>query len=461
MDRSMLPELRELAAEWDGVPLTEASSGIERELAAEDLGWVRLGHTGGDTISDASRISTVKRARTYYVADPLAKQGIRLWTDYTFGRGLTFSSEDGSVQKALEKIWKDPANRSVFSAQGQRKSSDKGLVEGEVFFALFIGEGTKVRRIDPLEITEILSDPDDIEDVKLYKREWTDAQGHPHTEYYRSTTNPNGEPWKDKEGTERTPTVDALVYHLALNTIEQRGNSILTPALDWIKEYRRFLASRMAVVLALARFAWKSKIKGGAASVEGAKAQHDETTPEAGSWLFENMGMDTQPIKADTGASDAYQDGRMIKLQICAAVGIPEQYFGDISTGNLATAKTVELPLLKQFQSYQQIWADAYRDMFAVILDTDVFIDIDFPEIAPRDAASAIKAIMDLVATFPQFGASEEVQTVALTNIGLNNIPEVLEKLGGMPVGERMSYLAKVAALVQALRDSKVIEEKR
>ncbi|KKL65463.1 hypothetical protein LCGC14_2154710, partial [marine sediment metagenome] len=61
---------------------------------------------------------------------------------------------------------------------------------------------------------------------------------------------------------------DVQVYHLTYNTIGQRGLPLLLPAIDWIKQYRRFLASRVAIMLALARFAWKTKTKGGQTAVD-------------------------------------------------------------------------------------------------------------------------------------------------------------------------------------------------
>jgi len=414
--------------------IREATRTIEDELKLEDKGWINLSIGAADIIPAAERIVNLRLSQLYYAKDPLAKQAIRLWTDYTFGSGMTWQTEDDNAKKALDGFWDDRANRGVLSARGQRKSSDKLLVDGEVFFAIFLGANgeAKIRRINPLEIAEIITDKDDIEKVLYYRRKWTDRQGSAHETIYRDVTNKEGEAGLDATGGAVKHDDDALIYHLAYNTTGQRRNPLLLPALDWIKYYRKFLTSRIAIMLALARFALRTQVKGGQAAVDAIRAKTHEQEIAAGSHLIENLGAETTVMKQETGASAAYQDGRMIKLQIAAAVGIPEQYFGDISIGNLATAKTVELPMMKMFQSYQQIWADAYRDIDEVILEHNGvapdkwYIDRDFPAIAPEDVAQAAKSLVDILTVMPEFAYSPDVQQVALMILGINDPAEVL-----------------------------------
>jgi len=229
----------------------------------------------------------------------------------------------------------------------------------------------------------------------------------------------------------------------------------LLPALDWIRQYRRFLASRIAVMLALARFAIRTKVSGGQAAVDAIKAKTHEKEIAAGSHLVENLGAETTVMKQESGAASAYQDARMIRLQICSAVGIPEQYFGDISTGNLATAKTVELPLQKMFQSYQKVWDDVYQDIDEVVLAHNQipperwYVDRDFPPIAPADVAQAAEALSLILTVMPEFASSPDVQQVALMTLGIDDTAAVLDA---------MSKEAKInpnVALAKALRQFK------
>ncbi|MCK4580720.1 MAG: hypothetical protein KAU10_05165, partial [Dehalococcoidia bacterium] len=241
----------------------EATQTVEDLLRLEDTGWTNFSQQHV-IISDTDRINNLKLSRLYALKDPLGKQSIRLWTDYSFGRGIAWSvpEEEKATREVLEAFWGAAANRSVLAPTGQRMGSNKLLIDGEVFFAIFLGaEGkAKIRRIHPLEIAEIITDPEDIENVLYYRRTWTDRQGSSHETIYRDITNIEGESGKSLTGATIERNDDALIYHLAYNTTEQRGNPLLLPALDWIKLYRRFLGSRIAIMLALAKFAWKAKV---------------------------------------------------------------------------------------------------------------------------------------------------------------------------------------------------------
>ena len=171
--------LRELEPRDElGLIVMEAAKEVEDILALEDRGWINLSATTGDVITGPERIANLKLSRLYATKNPLAKQAIRLWTDYTFGLGMTShapkekgATEESKTEGARKAFWESQANQAVLSARGQRKSSDKLLIDGEVFFAIFLAkEDTKIRRIDPLEITEIITDSDDVEDVRYYRR---------------------------------------------------------------------------------------------------------------------------------------------------------------------------------------------------------------------------------------------------------------------------------------------------
>lgn len=417
--------------------LKEATTSVENELLEEDQGWIRLG-ANTDIIDATTRLNIVQKSRVYCARDPMAKQSLRLWNDYSFGTGTSWSvpEENKKTKEVLEAFWLNKMNASVLAPRGQRKCSEKVLTDGEIFFAIFLNkQGSSIRSIDPLEITEFITDPDDRENIRLFKREWSDVQGGHHADYYPSWLNIKRESAKDSSGHDIKPTQEALIYPMSINTTGQRGIPLIYPALDWIPQYRRFLASRIAVMLALARFAWRHKVKGGTAAVATVKGAVNEKTPAAGSSLVENEAVNTEQLKTDSGANQAYQDGRMIKLQICAAVGIPEQYYGDIATGNLATAKTVELPMLKMFQSYQQLWKDAYNDINGIILDYNnipkdkQYVDFDFPAIAPEDAVVVAQAIAQIVTAFPSLADSHDVIQQALIALGINDPAKVLEEL--------------------------------
>jgi len=443
-----------------GKVFKEAYKSVEDVFASEDKGWVNLTKLSQkDEFSMDQKRSIIKRSRYYAQIDPMATQALRLWSDYTLGTGIIRKAEDEKVKKILDDFWDARINKPVLSCKGQRKNSYKLLTDGNVYFALFLGAEGKVtvRRIDPLEITDVITNPDDKEDVRYYKREWINTQGKSVKAYYRSWQNIKDEGVLDSKGKLIKKTEEALIYHMER---EPNGLPLLLPAMDWIKLYRQFLAARVAVILALARFAWKTKVPSGA--VSKIKTKTDQTKPDAGSWLIENMGSDTQPIKTDTGASGAYQDGRMLKLMICAAVGITEQYFGDISIGSLATAQTVELPMVKMFNSYQTLWLEAYEDISNMVLEynhideEDRVFDFDLPAITPEESSAIAKNIAALIPQIPRLADSDDVLQQALMSMGIKDVEQALKNI----TDNKESLTTSM--LIRTLRNFKEeIEEKK
>ena len=150
----------------------------------------------------------------------------------------------------------------------------------------------------------------------------------------------------------------------------------------------------------------------------------------------------------------------MLRLQVVATSGFPEQYFGDISTGNLATAKTVELPVQKMITANQETWASVYDDIDQIILEhnnvpeDNRYVDRDFPAITPEDAVALSTAIKEMLPLFPQFADSNDVQQQALMIMGIKNANDVLEQLGGTqesqgnPIAKAVKYLQETKELI-------------
>jgi len=445
-----------------GKVFKEAYKSVEDIFASEDKGWINMSKLiQKGEYTEEQKKSIIKRSRYYAQIDPMATQALRLWSDYTLGTGIIRKVDDKheNVKKILDDFWDARINKPVLSCKGQRKNSYKLLTDGNVYFALFLGAEGKVtvRRIDPLEITDVITNPDDKEDIRYYKREWTNTQGKSVKAYYRSWQNIKDEGVLDSKGKLIKMTEEALIYHMER---EPNGLPLLLPAMDWIKLYRQFLAARVAVILALARFAWKTKVPSGA--VSKIKTKTDQTKPDAGSWLIENMGSDTQPIKTDTGASGAYQDGRMLKLMICAAVGITEQYFGDISIGSLATAQTVELPMVKMFNSYQTLWLEAYEDISNMVLEynnipeEERVFDFDLPAITPEESSAVAKNIAALIPQIPRLADSDDVLQQALMSMGIKDVEQALKNI----TDNKESLTTSM--LIRTLRNFKEeIEEKK
>lgn len=426
--------------------LKEVISQAELELAVDDRGWIGGPHKLAGEMDERTRLQRIAESRVYWRCEPLSKQGVRLWTNYCFGNGMTYKAEDPAVQKKLDAFCKNRRNRHIMNAAGQQRSSKKLLVDGDVFFGIVNRQ--VVRYVDPVQVT-MITDPDDDERVLCYRRETKDQKVFYYADWAlddagRALAEQQKDPIRQ---TSIKLNDDTLIYHHAFDPLGKWGNGLLSSVGDWTRENRRFMQARVSLTQALAKFAWKTKVKGGQAVINDVKtrmqsslvaggyAQGVERNPvnaPGGNWL-ENYGIDTTPMPRATGAGDAKEDSNALKLMFCAGTGIMLHYLGDPSTGNLATATAMELPMLKQFAAYQQQWTDAYRDIFSIILEEDpdtepALIDIDLPPILAADLTEQADFIQKTASVFPEMKVPEVLQML-LTSLGVNNLAEVMKSI--------------------------------
>jgi hypothetical protein len=447
--------------------LSESFSRADIELALDDKGWLNTSKLSGLATEDEDqvRIMNVAKSRLYWRKDPLSKQSVRIWTDYSLGTGITFQSEDAGIQDKINAFVKDRRNRAVMSSRGQRKSSKKVLIDGEVYFVIFTGDdGSKVIRwVDPMQITDIITDPQDSEHILGYRRKiparMIGGQSFPEKVIYYAdwTSDETDRSLAEQQtfyGSEKVVFQDdAVVYHAPFDDIGKRGNGLLFPVIDWTREHRRFMEARVAITQALSKYAFKLTAKGGEKSLNAIKAKLQSTyastaasvtekNPQqapGGTWA-QNQALDLAAAPRATGGSDAKNDGDQLKLMVCAGTGVFLHYYGDPSTGNLATATAMELPMQKMFESYQEFWKDVYKDIFTIVCDEnsrdgideqvdDLDITITLPPIVHDDLTALGQGLNSIAALWPEIAESDEIFSEVLASMEVPNINEVLPAL--------------------------------
>lgn len=378
--------------------MREAVVDIRRQL--EDARWLPVGTTSDrlQGLEDApgERRDVVQRVRRMRRKNPLAKRGAQLLQDYVFGQGVSLRPNNKAmVARIVDEFWENPVNEAVFTSVGaMRRVADRVFTDGEHFLLLFPDEeeGTlELGRIDCQLVDDPITDPDNDAIVRWWKvrlpikkfdwstGEW-DLQTSDDVVYYRHWTND-----RTDFGPPASKVRDGLVYHLAINVQAHRGESELAAALDWVNAHRRFMEDRATLNRAAAMFAWKKKRKGGAADIaaEVTRLQSSIATgglgggvernpPGAtGSTLVENEASTTEWVKTDTGGQAASADERTLRMMAGSGMGgIPNHYYGDEANANLATATSMELPLLKNYEDWQTMFAGAIRDLIDFALST-------------------------------------------------------------------------------------------
>jgi hypothetical protein len=138
-----------------------------------------------------------------------------------------------------------------------------------------------------------------------------------------------------------------------------------------------FMDARVDIMAASAAFVMKRKVKGTPQQLERmanqalsrrsvlGMSQDPEMGamlgPKAGGVLTENDAVEHSDFNINTNAPAAAQDAQMIRSQISAATRWPASYLGDASQSNLATATSLELPVLKTVEARQEMFESVVR----------------------------------------------------------------------------------------------------
>ena len=462
------------------VILEEAAGQRIPEL--NEPGWTDMFAQGSaQSLTNLKRDEVNAQAVRYYYTDPTAQHMIRLHNAYTFGRGVSIHASDPEVNATLEAFWNNPRNRvSLSSAKAQWKQNRDLQLKGELFFIFYTSTLTgavTIRTIKPEEITKITYAPGDAEMPLYFVREFNDKQGKKITwnipDYRFADV---GNRLKYLDGSRNT---EACMMHVIAEEFDGRGISSLTPSIPWIKALKGFMEDRATLSLALATFAFRQKVKGNRQALERLAAQWGEyeTTLRYGyndtrerrqgaNTLIENEAATLEQFKTDSGASNAYQDMRMFRQQAGIGASIFEHYLGDPSTGNLATATAMELPMLKVFEFGQQAWTEVFTDITGFVIRQAIRfaslqgkgkVDIDFSGGAPLwSVIPAKSADLNVDIVFPPVVQRD----IAVWSSALAQIGQIEQALGQMLVPADQK--AQIALSLFGVRDiSGTLEEMR
>lgn len=401
------------------------------ELELEDEGWQRLGRDGQRefTVEGVKRIAGI--SRLMFLKNPLINRAVTIQAYYVWAQGVTITSEDEATQDLITAFLEDTANQAELTSHQARTMKEQDLqCLGNLFFVLFSNQSTgavQVRTIPLDEITEIISDPEDSKTPWFYKREWTAtatnigtgvSAAKSQTAYYPDIRySPLDSGRVDTIGGK--PVVwDSPVYHVRVGGLSDMrfGVPETYAAIDWAKAYKSFLEDWATIVRSYAKFAWNLNTTGGAKAVAAAKTRlgttvstsRTETNPTTVGSVFVGSGAEMTPIKT-SGATTSAEDGRRLLLMVASAFGLPETFFGDVATGNLATAKSLDRPTELKFRDRQELW----RSVLDTILQYAVAksrraangglriagvqkaqITIKFPPILEHDVAATVQAIV-------------------------------------------------------------------
>ena len=420
----------------------------------QHLGYQQIAAWGDKEPTEQDRRREVENARWFYQWDPVTGQAITLWTDFGFGQVITITPDDSAAQDDWAEFWTATRNRPMLGARKIHLLSDTLLTDGELFLVFFTartGGETTLRRIDSLEITKVVTDPDDKFRSLYYQRDFQTGEQHtPTTVYYpdwQATPDQLSRaklPTGATKAEEQRPGTGVVVLHVAINERDGRGWPITTRGAPWSKAYWDFLQDRAAVSRKVAMYVDKLNVKGGSRAIDVVKnalqsslvnnesSWETNPIPAAGSDWLENEAIKRERLPMGSGAGDARIDGMTIVSQAGIGMGITSPaYLGrPDAMQNRAVAQELALPMIRRWNRYQLLWGSVWRDVAEIVLgaksrktevdvstDASIEIELDILSKAVIDAKAA-GLIPEREATLillkrPEFGIDNADEIVA------------------------------------------------
>ena len=417
-DQGFFTRLRETVEDRTGYTLRQQDevryleeAEVERRALSKELdmlGWTVLDHVAGqpNEVRPEERRKMARQAEMVWIRDPQAGAAVDLINDFVFGRGVPKPrAKDPEVQKVLDEVWDDPDNKLALTTYDAQIALGTTLsLTGNLFFVFFEGEDGKVKLglLDQALVEGAVRDPDNRLRILYYiavhrVQEWdyeTDApkpladlgaaDGKRALRYYEHLT--NVEMLEDEGVKVKKPPSSKLgegkIYHVTVNRHSEMTFGIppMRRLIKWFAAYNDFMSARVDMAQAAAAFVMKRKVKGtpdqlakmAAKAVSRQSSLAGGTTsgepsmsgPKPAAVLNENELVSHENFALNTNSAQAQQDAQMIRAQISAGTRFPQAYYGDAANSSLATATSLELPILKAIEARQELFEGVFRALF-------------------------------------------------------------------------------------------------
>lgn len=486
---------------WTVEQLQESVRMLELALRTEDWRLLSVEAQQEFTVEGMRQIREM--ARLMHLKNPVIKRGVDLQALYVWALGVSISGRDARINQVVQEFLEDERNEATLTTHQARMKREKELqLDANLFFRFFVNQQTgrvRVRTVSVDDVVDIVMNPEDREEPWFYGcRVWgreaavpaagkqagvagADTAGerlewYPDWRFTPRSKRGYAEKLAKRGHGKGTINWDTPVYHVAVNQRGRWGISEVYAALDWSLAFKRFLEDLATVWRALARWSAKLTTKGGKRGVAAAKSKLattlatgvEETNPPpvTGSVFIGGEGTALEPFRT-AGATMSAEDGRRLFLMAIASLGFPETFYGDVSVGTLATAKSLDRPTELRVHNRQALWTGVHLNVLGFVLkwavrapqgalraygrvlaekdgdqwlerlvwnrDVDATIDMIFPPVVERDLAEYVGAAVQAAGLpAPADGERSWLRTfvrLLLTAFEVEAVDELVEQM--------------------------------
>lgn len=338
----------------------------------EKLGWAVPSSDYPTEMTYEERKALLLRAHQAWERNPLAKQGVGLIRRFVVGQGLSISYRNSQVRGIIEN-WRQQYRH--LWRRWEKQLFDQLLIDGELFLRIFGNRlngaefsSVRVVPLKPWLVEAIETEPEDYTSVMAYHVYPQKGSGKP------------GDPLVTTGSSEEIAASE--IIHAAINSLayDMRGRSELGCILPWVRAYKEWLEGR-ARINRYKGLLYHHKLIGGTPSDMQTVRNRYKKPIEPGSILVTTDKEDIVELGGKVGADDVGEDGRAIKLMSIVGLGLPEYMLSDGQNSNLATTRSQQLPALRSFEDYQDIYIEqVWQPIYLAILKAALGEDATLPE---------------------------------------------------------------------------------
>lgn len=349
--------------------------------AFDNVGWSPLSETESKDMPLATVKKVAQIARALNAANPFIKRGVNARISYIWGKNVQF---DG-VSTCKDQI--DLNRKKLFTAQAFEEFERVLATDGNAFTALPINDTTgkaTAFRISLDEITGVVANPDDKEEIWYYKREYTikktngitgevtsqnKIKFYANLDYYQKRDKALPKKWI-KDPVEQ----NFVIQHVAVNRqVGWRwGVPDIMPVIFWAKAYKEYLEDNAMLVKAYSRLAWqiKSGTAAGGANIANQVMRPPERDPltgelrSVGGTGISGLGSELSPIANNASTVD-FSKGSPLASAIAAGLEVSlVVILSDSGASNRAAEGSLDLPTLKAMEARQNLHSERFLELF-------------------------------------------------------------------------------------------------
>jgi hypothetical protein len=311
-----------------------------------------------------------------YHRNPLANRGLKYFARFTVGEGFNLTCKNKDVEKLLQDFIDHPDNEI---RKYERMAPIDLLVDGEIIIRWFGGDTPET--FPPAAVPQR---PWELEYIKTEKGFFKRALVY---HFERQLT--EGDAPLGMSGTEPDDVPAQDIQFVAINQhgYELRGRPELYGALPWLRAYKEWLENRARQNHWRGALLWWVKVVSNVPNAVATVAARWAKPPTPGSVAVTTANEEVTALTNPTGAGEASEDGRQIKMMSAVGMGVPEFMLSDGYNANLATASAQQMPALITYEDMQdvlveQLWYPMFKRVVQIAVDAGLLPE----EVEEQDA---------------------------------------------------------------------------